>query len=236
MAGGGRPEAPELSREERQLIDLQRQMAEYGFDITQELMPEFLRGQRFEMDPRTGEIRRMGYEEWLSTLDPDQLAAARAQKEAGENTLRALRGELTDPAMERELATQRSRMHEQLLASGVTPGSTAYARAMSQMDQQQAIARKDINLRSLASYYGIAQGQGGGMGMPTLGGGDLGGPLATLADVRRQRYQHEMGLYGERIDAAASGAATGATIGGTWNPWAALAGGIIGGAAGYYGS
>lgn len=236
---GDSPGAPSLSRAEKQILRQQLTEGRYQFELQKELEPFTLEQMRLRRTEEGG-IEKIPYEEYLAGLDPDQRAAAASQREAGFTTLRALRGELSDPATEREFARERSQTHETLIASGIAPGSTAYNRAMAEVGQTQALTRKDLGIRDLATLSGFVSG-GGAPGVAASPFGGQGqdfyaGPASTLAGLRSARQQHEQQRFQTQQGAVAAGAGTGATVGSSFGPYGTIAGAVIGGAAGYYGS
>lgn len=149
----------ELTQEQLdERADLQRQIDEStgSMEDTQKLQAKL-----DAIVPEGTTYERMGYNEWLDQLDPDERENELIKQESRSNLMRLVRGdEEAVPGIGNMADTQRQEAHEALLRQGIQPGSTAYTNSMGQVENN--IAMMIQNARG--GEFNIAAG--GSSGVP----------------------------------------------------------------------
>lgn len=178
MDGGGGASAPGLSEQEQQFLDLMSRQTQEEFRVR---------------DVGGGEFEDIPFEEWLAGLDPDQRENELIKQEGRSSILRTLRGDTEGTVQGKRLEVQRQQMHEQLLKSGIQPGSSAYSDSMAKFEESAAFTAEGLRTSALATGAGAARGVPAG---PNIGNTGIGLALQTLGQSRNLATQVDVANVG----------------------------------------
>lgn len=192
--GSDAPDPPEMSQEEKDILDSQTKLLDQSSMMMRMLMPGMLGMQGYTWDSKLGTIRRMSQAEQMKNMTPEQRMIMRAEMGAFRNMENAMDPEsYYNPGLELSLADSEAQLMEAIGTKGGamamlgTPG----IQAMSEFGAQSAAVREDTRKADIGFYGDV------GGAMASLGAGlntQALGNLANTATLPAQAAQGYSGL------------------------------------------